>query len=282
MGVFIFIINKCHYIGLTMSQGSIFAKTIHPLYRFFWIWIFCISLFSCQFFDCEHTCGRFEYKDSFTHHFLGYKYNWKMQSYWDTAQKSWKHRLNILDKKHSIHDEENGNVFTYTSTIPKGQISMNSYAFDSIMQLMWQADKRLGDFPRKNKQLVMRYFFNTMDVSCMDAAEFERLLRRIVERREALKARNLAAWKPRINELDQLHSELKNLFQGCKLHDYKDELEHEQEPSSYLYFDKRNYTFVRLDFREGVVSQKLFRPTNYILISANEERKESCNCCKLF
>lgn len=205
-----------------------------------------------------------------------------MQSYWDTAQKSWKHRLNILDKKHSIHDEENGNVFTYTSTIPKGQISMNSYAFDSIMQLMWQADKRLGDFPRKNKQLVMRYFFNTMDVSCMDAAEFERLLRRIVERREALKARNLAAWKPRINELDQLHSELKNLFQGCKLHDYKDELEHEQEPSSYLYFDKRNYTFVRLDFREGVVSQKLFRPTNYILISANEERKESCNCCKLF
>ncbi len=205
-----------------------------------------------------------------------------MKSYWDTSQNAWKHTLKILDKNRSIYDDENSNDYTYTSTIPKGQTTMNSYALDSITQLMVQADSRLGDFPRKNKQLVMRYFFNTMDVPCLDAAEFDLLLRQIVGRSDALKAQNTARWKQRIADLDHLHTELKGLFEGCKVHDYKDILDHEQEPSSYLYFDKRNYTFVKLDFRAGSVSQKLFRPTHFELLSANEERKESCSCCDWF
>ncbi len=251
------------------------------LFRLLSILIVCISFTGCSYFECDHSCGIYETSDSVSHHFGDGQYNWIMNSHLEFSQEEWQHKLTILNYRQSPFDVISNNFFVYDASVPKGKTSVYRHTVDSIIKLMHNADSSNSKYtPTKNKQLIMKYFYFTLGVEPFDSMQFSSFISRILGRADNLKSKNPNLWSKRIQALNALHKDIKDLYQGCSKFEYYNGYNNEKDSISYLYFDSRHSTFIKLTYMPKVTTQLLFRPTNHILLTRNEEAKENCTCCK--
>lgn len=247
--------------------------------------IFYSSLSACSNFECEHKCGIPGTNTPVTHKFLGIQYNWIMESYLDSFGEGWQHKLTLLNKFQSI-DEVSNNYFFYDASIPEGKTTVYRHTVDSIIKLMHDVDSTNSKYsqtkkytPTKNKQLIMKYFYYTLDVEPIDSMQFASFSNGILNRANNLKGKNSNRWSQRIQDLNALHEDIKDLYQGCSKFEYPENYDDEKDSVAHLYFDKRHSTFIKITYTSNATTQLLFRPTHYILLTRDEEMKENCSCC---
>lgn len=242
------------------------------------VFIFCSSFYGCLNDTCNHTCGTPPSTHSISHRFGGGPYFWEMDSYWDFLQEKYIHKLTIL-KRQIKEDTVGDNSYYYDATFPKGETSIYLHTLDSITKLMQQADNTNLLFPTKNKQLIMKYFYFMLDIEPLDSMHFSKLINGIIYRKNELKKNNPNKWKQRIEQLNTLHHDIKDLYKGCSNFEYQTDFDNDKVVTTHLYIDQRNSTFIKLTFKSDTTVQLLFRPSHFHLLTRNEEIKEQCSCC---
>jgi hypothetical protein len=264
-------------------KSMIFFKKRNNILLLLAQFIIGLSFSACQYFECIHDCGTPLITHPISHTFTPPIGNttWVLDSKFDFLTKSRTYKLTVLNQI-QWQDKESNNFFIYDATIPEYETSVYRYSIDSITKLMQHEDSINLLSPKKNKQLLMKYFYMMMDVEPLDSSQFLSLIDGILYRKNDLEKNNPNKWKQRIEDLKTLHNDIKDLFKGCSKFEYPNGFDNEKDSVAYLYFDKLHSTFIKLTFTKDSTKQFLFRPLNFHLLTDNEAIKEQCSCCDIF